>query len=236
MTRIALVTGANKGIGFAIAQQLADAGVDVVIGARDEAAGRAAAARVPRARFVQLDVSSADSVRAAAESLTALDVLVNNAGVSASGDGAGSTIADAALRQTFDVNFFGAVAVTQAMLPLLRRSPAGRIVMVSSSLARPALDTNLQLLGYRASKAAVNMFTVALARELAGTAIKVNAAAPGFTATDLNRHLAEAQPGWTPPPHTQTTEEAARVPVRLALLPDDGPTGGFFDRSGAVAW
>jgi NAD(P)-dependent dehydrogenase (short-subunit alcohol dehydrogenase family) len=236
MKRIAFVTGANKGIGFAIAQQLAEAGLEVVVGARDEAAGRAAAARIPGARVVALDVTSADSIRAAAGAFDALDVLVNNAGTSAPGDGSAATISDAALRRTFDVNFFGAVAVAQAVLPLLRRSPAGRIVNVSGSLGRAAMVTSLHLLAYRASKAALNMFTVALAQALADTRIKVNAAAPGYTLTDLNRALAAAQPSWTPPPQAQTVDDAARTPVRLALLPDDGPTGGFFDRNGPVAW
>jgi NAD(P)-dependent dehydrogenase (short-subunit alcohol dehydrogenase family) len=231
----ALVTGANKGIGLSIAQQLADAGLEVVVGARDEVAGRAAAARIPRARFVQLDVTSDTSIRAAVAALDRLDVLVNNAGIGDPQDGSAATVSLAVLRRTFDVNVFGAIAVTQAMLPLLRRSPAGRIVNVSSSLGRPALRSPLQLLGYRASKAALDMFTVTLAQALADTPIKVNAAGPGYTPTDLNRHLPAAQPGWTPPP-TQTPDDAARVPVRLALLPADGPTGAYFDRTGQVAW
>ena len=236
MKRIALVTGANKGIGFAIAQQLASAGLDVIIGARDQAAGQAAAAKIAGARAIQLDVTREASVRAAADALTALDVLVNNAGISDPGDGSAATVGQASLRATFDVNFFGAIAITQALLPALRRSSAGRIVNVSSSLGRPALDSSLHLLAYRASKAALNMFTVTLAKALADTAIKVNAAAPGYTVTDLNRGLGAAQPGWTPPPATQTVDEAARVPVQLALLPDDGPSGGFFDKTGRVAW
>lgn len=236
MKRTALVTGANKGIGFAIARQLAEAGLEVVIGARDAAAGRAAAERVPGARFLQLDVTSDASIRAATAELAALDVLVNNAGIDDPGDGSAATVAVTAVRRTFDVNFFGAIAVTQALLPQLRRSSAGRIVNVSSSLGRPSLQTALHLLAYRASKAALDMFTVALAQALAETPIKVNAAAPGYTPTDLNRHLAAAQPGWKPPPATQTTEDAARVPVRLALLPDDGPSGAFFDRTGQVPW
>jgi len=233
MKRIALVTGANKGIGFAIAQQLADSGLDVIVGARDEAHGRAAAARISGARFVRIDVTSAESIRAAVSALDALDVLVNNAGIADPHDGSATTAPLDVVRRTFDVNFFGAVEVTQAMLPLLKRSSAGRIVNMSSSLGSLSLERKLQALAYRSSKAALNMFTVTLAQALADTRIKVNSAAPGYTLTDLNRHL--LQPGWTPPPG-QTVEEAARVPVRLALLADDGPTGGFFDRDGAITW
>jgi len=219
--------------GFAIAQQLAEAGLEVIVGARDETAGRAAAARIPGARFLQLDVTSDDGIRAAVDALDALDVLVNNAGIADPGDGGAATVTLAVLRRTFEVNFFGAFALTQAMLPLLRRSPAGRVVNVSSSLGSLSLERKLQSFAYRASKAALNMLTVTLAQALAGTPIKVNSAAPGYTITDLNRHL--LQPGWTPPPG-QTVEEAARTPVRLALLPDDGPTGGFFDKNGSVPW
>ncbi|APR76667.1 short chain oxidoreductase [Minicystis rosea] len=230
------MTGANKGIGFAIAQQLAEAGLEVILGARDESAGRAAAARIPGARHLQLDVTADDSVRAAARALDALDVLVNNAGIGDPDDGSAATATLSALHRTFDVNFFGAVAITQTLLPLLRRSSAGRIVNVSSSLGRPEMQTPLHSLAYRASKAALNMFTVTLAQALADTSIKVNAAEPGYTLTDLNRHLAAAQPGWTPPPHVQTVDDAARTPVRLALLADDGPTGGLFDKTGRVPW
>jgi NAD(P)-dependent dehydrogenase (short-subunit alcohol dehydrogenase family) len=235
MKRIALVTGANKGIGLAIAAGLAAAGLEVIVGARDAAAGRAAAAGIPGARALELDVTSDASVRAAASALDALDVLVNNAGISDPADGDAATAPLDAIRRTLEVNFFGAIAVTHALLPLLRRSPAGRIVNVSSSLARPTLPTKLPSVAYRTSKAALNMFTVTLAQALEATPIKVNAVAPGYTVTDLNRHLAAAIPGWTPPPG-QTVEEAARTPVRLALLPDDGPTGGFFDKTGPIPW
>lgn len=236
MKRIALVTGANKGIGFAIARQLAEAGLEVIVGARDEAAGRAAAAQIPSARFLRIDVADGDSLGAAARALDALDVLVNNAGISDPDDGGAATTALPALRRTFDVNFFGAVAITQALLPHLRRSSAGRIVNVSSSLGRPGSPATLPSFAYRASKAALNMFTVTLAQALADTAIKVNAAEPGYTPTDLNRHLAAVHPGWTPPPHTQSVDDAARTPVRLALLADDGPTGALFDKTGQIRW
>src|ERR1044072_6701125 len=134
MNGTALVTGANKGIGFAIARQLGEAGLPVPVGAGDEAAGQAAASRIPRARFLQLDVTSPESIRRAAASLEALDVLVNNAGIAGHDDAGPAPASPAVLRRTFDVNFFGAVEVTQAVLPLLRQSRAGRIVNVSSSL------------------------------------------------------------------------------------------------------
>jgi NAD(P)-dependent dehydrogenase (short-subunit alcohol dehydrogenase family) len=168
--------------------------------------------------------------------LDALGVLVNNAGISDADDGSAATTGLPALRRSFEANFFGAVAVTQALLPLLRRSSAGRIVNVSSSLGRPRLQATLPSFAYRASKAALNMFTVTLAQALADTSIKVNAAEPGYTPTDLNHHLAATHPGWKPPPTTQTPDDAARTPVRLALLPDDGPTGGLFDKTGVVPW
>src|SRR4051794_14432812 len=121
MKRIALVTGANKGIGFAIARQLGEAGLEVVVGARDEAGGRAAAGRIPGARFLRLDVTNADDVRAVAGALDALDVLVNNAGMCDHQDGSADAAPLSALRNTFEVNFFGAIAITQALVPLLRR-------------------------------------------------------------------------------------------------------------------
>lgn len=238
-TRVALVTGGNKGIGFEIAREVGKAGAIVLLGARDAALGETAAATLKSegidARAVVLDVCKQPTIEAAAAAIESefgrLDILVNNAGIADRADGPPSGAALAAVRRTFETNFFGALAVTQAMLPLLRKSASGRIVNVSSGLGSltrngdPATQPSVNIMGYNASKAALNMMTVQLAAELRGTAIKVNAVAPGFTATDLN--------GGT---GTQTVAQGAAAAIRLALLPEDGPTGGFFSAAGAVPW
>ena len=161
-----------------------------------------------------------------------LDVLVNNAGIADRGDGPPSRADLDAVRRTLLTNFVGPAAVAQAMLPLLRRSPAGRIVNVSSELGSLALNADpgwehawAKFLGYNSSKAALNMLTVQLAFELRDTPIKVISADPGYTATDLNDHRG-----------TQTVEQGAAEAVRLALLPADGPTGGYFSSAGSVPW
>ena len=241
-SRVALVTGANKGIGFEVARQPGEAGCTVVIGTRNPELGRTAAAKLLEqrvdARFVALDVDQERTVETAAAILASdfgcLDILVNNAGIIAvrDGDGPPSTAKAAAVERTLHTNFLGALIVTQAMLPLLRKSPAGRIVNVSSGLGSLEYNgdpnwefANTKHLGYSASKAALNMLTVQLAFELRDTGIKVNSADPGFTATDLNQHR-----GY------QTVEQGAREAVRLALLSADGPTGGFFSSTGRDPW
>lgn len=238
--RIALVTGANKGIGFEIARQLAGRGDTVVLGARNEERGREAEAKLKAenfdAHFVHLDVEDAASHQRAAkfvaERFGRLDVLVNNAGVALDGSFKASDVPQDLLRKTFDTNFFGVIAVTQAFLPLLRKSAAGRIVNVSSGLGSltqhgdPSWEFyEVKLLAYNSSKTALNAFTVTLAHELKGTKIKVNSADPGFTATDLNGNS-----GY------KTVEQGASVIIELATLPDDGATGGYFDDKGAVPW
>jgi NAD(P)-dependent dehydrogenase (short-subunit alcohol dehydrogenase family) len=238
--RVALVTGANKGIGLEIARQLGRTGIGIVVGARDAGRGKAAAAMLRNegldARFVQLDVTDAASIRRAAATIAAaygrLDILVNNAGINAEGDGPPGTACIDAARRLFDTNFFGPLAVTQAMLALLRAAPAGRIVNLSSSLGSLALNGDpaspyyaARLIGYNASKAALNMLTVQLAQELRDTSIVVNAACPGYVSTDLNGHT-----GYL------TTPEAAAVPVRLALLRDTASTGRFMSSEGDVPW
>jgi len=238
--QIALVTGANKGIGFEVTRRLGMAGMTVLLGARNAALGEAAAARLRGedldVRFVELDVVRLATIDAAASKIAAdfqrLDVLVNNAGINDPADGSPGSADLAAVRRVIETNFLGAVAVTQAMLPLLRKAPAGRIVNVSSGLGSLTWNADpnweyapVKLLGYNASKAAMNMLTVQLAYELRGTAIKVNSADPGYTATDLNGHRGH-----------QTVEQGAAETVRLALLPPDGPTGGFFDASGPDPW
>ena len=244
---IALVTGANKGIGLAIAKELAGHGFIVLVGSRDLARGEKAAATIDGvAHAIALDVTAEASIAAAAARIRAefgrLDVLVNNAAISHAGEpgrpleemvrtGLASVVSLTEVRTVFETNVFGVLAVSQAMLPLLREAPDARIVNVSSgvgSLTRvsdPANTYRAKYGLYSFSKTALNGVTVALAAELDKTNIKVNAACPGFTATDLNNFAG-----------TQSVEEAAKEPVRLALLGADGPTGGYFAASGPLPW
>jgi NAD(P)-dependent dehydrogenase (short-subunit alcohol dehydrogenase family) len=238
--RIALITGANKGIGLEVARCLGKAGLIVLMAARNPRLGQAAMATLKAegldARFVELDVVREATIAAAAAMIAGefdrLDVLVNNAGINDPADGSPGAADLGAVRRVMETNFIGTVAVTQAMLPLLRKSTAARIVNVSSGLGslKWNADPNweyapVKLLGYNASKAAMNMLTVQLAYELRGTTIKVNAANPGYTATDLNGNRG-----------TQTVAQGAAETVRLALLPADGPTGGFFETAGPDPW
>lgn len=236
---VALITGANKGIGFEVARQLGELGFNIVIGSRDPQRGQDAAAKLKsqgiESTMVKLDVTSradADSAAAAIkEQFGRLDVLVYNAAVVL--DNAGVIDADLEkFRHTFETNVFGVVTVTQAMLPLPRQSTAGRIVNVSSGLASLTQNADPQspfaqvkLAAYNASKAALNMLTVILAYELRDTPIKVNSADPGYTATDLNNHRG-----------TQTVAEGSEAIIRLATLDEKGPTGQFHDRAGRLPW
>jgi len=231
-TTIALVTGANKGIGFETARQLGARGVTVLAGARDEARGIAAERALREglgdgveARFVPLDVTDATSVREAAEWIEKeygrLDILVNNAGI-AGGGGPPSETDLEAMREVFQTNVFGVIMVTNAMLLLLRRAPAARIVNVSSEVGSIAAMTDpasplAQMpagLAYPSSKTALNMITALYAKELRDTPIKVNAANPGYTATDLNGNSG-----------FRSAAEGAEVSVQLATLDAAGPSG-----------
>jgi NAD(P)-dependent dehydrogenase (short-subunit alcohol dehydrogenase family) len=231
------VTGANKGIGKHIARQLAAAGLTVYVGSRDAARGRAAAAEIGAgARLLELDVSDAASIAAAASQVAELDILVNNAGIGDDPRPAPESDVDG-FRRIYETNVFGVVAVTNAFLPALRRSPHPRIVNISSgtgSLGRSTSPDQQFAFGtggaaaYRSSKTALNALTVFYAQALAGDGFKVNVLAPGLRATDLNS-LAAASGG--------DPAEAAAGAVRLALLPDDGPTGEFFSWDGTtVPW
>ncbi len=231
-----LITGANKGLGFEAARRLIAAGHTVYIGSRDAERGRRAADELG-ARLVLLDVTDDESVAAAAKTVEGqrgLDVLINNAGIEGRTPGGGITSAadtTADLMQAlFETNTFGVVRVTQAFLPLLQRSPAPVVVNVSSGLASLAHVTTPGTptyaypgVAYPASKAAVNMVTVQYAKAFPN--FRVNAVEPGYTATDLNHHTG-----------IQTVQQGAEVIVRMAQVEPDGPTGGFFDAHGPIAW
>jgi NAD(P)-dependent dehydrogenase (short-subunit alcohol dehydrogenase family) len=237
--RVALITGANQGIGFEIARQLGKQGILVIASARDKQKGLAATERLQReglqAHSLVLDVTVQSTIDAAVAEVDRkfgkLDILVNNAGIVAERTAPSESRMEN-FRKTFEINLFGLVAVTQAFLPLLRKAPAGRIVNMSSALGsltsvpdpRQTRYGNVYL-AYGASKAAVNSVTISFASELRDTAIKVNAAAPGLTATAMNNFV-----------ESQTVDQGAIAAVRLATLPADGPTGGFFDKNGTLPW
>ncbi len=235
-SKVTLITGANKGIGFEVARQLASKGFTILLGARDPQRGEEAAAKIPGATYLPLDITSAESVAAAANEIEQkyghLDVLVNNAGIVDYTDGLPGKADLAAVRRTFETNFFGPLTVSQALLPLLRKAPAPRIVNVSSTLGSLALQadpnnpySDYRFIGYSGSKAALNMLTADLAAELKDVPAKVNSACPGYVATDINNHSGP-----------RTVEQGAAIIVHLATLGEDGPTGGFYDDNGSIAW
>lgn len=237
--RIALITGANKGLGFEIARQLGSQGSHIIVGARDAQRGAQAVARLQQegvsAELAVLDVAKPGdlgAIRGICDRHGRLDILINNAGVMVEHGRKASVVPLDLVRATFETNFFGLVALTQALLPCLRKSAAGRIVNHSSILGSLTINadpnsgiSDYQLLGYNASKAAVNMFTVQLAAELAGTAIKVNAAHPGWVKTDMGSDAAPME-----------IVDGAKTAVALALLGADGPTGGFFHLGKPLPW
>lgn len=237
--KIALITGANKGIGLEIARQLGTQGITVLLGVRDEKRGHEAAERLQAehidAHVVQLDVTNQNTIDTAASYIDSefgkLDILVNNAGIAI--DSVPPSQLDIEdLRRTYDTNVFGVFAVTKAMLPLLRKSDAGRIVNMSSGLGSLTQNSDpnyeyaqIKILAYNSSKTALNAMTIQFAHELKDTPIKVNSADPGYVATDINDHRG-----------TRTVQQGATAAVRLATLPADGPTGGYFDENGIVPW
>lgn len=231
--KTALITGANKGIGREIARQLGHKGYSIWLGCRDAERGEQAAADLRRegleASALALDVTNDASVKAAAVTYgktgDTLDVLVNNAGVATGGYTAPTEASLDDMHAVYEVNVFGPVRVTQAFVPFLRKAGQGRIVMMSSSLGSIAEQLDMtsgtygvNLLGYNSSKSALNMITVSFAKELASFGIKVNAANPGYVATDLNNNQ-----GY------RSVEQGAAVAVRLATLGPMGPTAGFFN-------
>jgi NAD(P)-dependent dehydrogenase (short-subunit alcohol dehydrogenase family) len=240
--KVALISGANKGIGFETARQLGKQGITVILGARDLAKGEAAAAELKKEGVdvvpVKFDVADAADIKATAARIEKefgkLDILINNAGVMLEpiGGNNSSTVSDETLRKTFDTNFFSVVAVTKALLPLLKKSDAGRIVNVSSILGSLTLHATegspiyeAKALAYDASKAAQNAFTIHLAHELKGTKIKVNSAHPGWVKTDLGTDAAPME-----------IVDGAKTEVELATLGPDGPTGGFFHMGETISW
>src|SRR5271170_7381951 len=240
--KIALITGGNKGIGFETARQLGKLGITVLIGARDLAKGEAAAAELKKdgvdARAVKLDVDNSADYAAVAKLIEkdygVLDILVNNAGIMIDGRKGNETskTSQDLLRKTFDTNFFAVVGLTQALLPLLRKSLGGRIVNLSSILGSNTLHAtpgspiyDAKTFAYDASKAALNSFTIHLAHELQGTKIKVNSAHPGWVKTDMGGEGAMMEIG-----------DGAKTSVQLATLGENGPTGGYFHMGESLPW
>jgi NAD(P)-dependent dehydrogenase (short-subunit alcohol dehydrogenase family) len=239
---VALITGANKGIGLETARQLGKLGITVLVGARDLAKGEAAVAELKKdgvtAQAIKIDVNDpADYAKVAAaieKEFGVLDILINNAGLLIDGRKGNetSTTSPEVLRQTFDTNFFSVVALTQTLLPLLRKSKAGRIVNLSSILASLTLHAtkgspiyDAKTFAYDASKAALNSFTIHLAHELAGTKIKVNSAHPGWVKTDMGGEGAVME-----------IVDGAKTSVQLATIGEDGPTGGYFHLGESLPW
>ena len=242
---VALVTGANRGLGLATARRLGRHCGTVIVTARDASSGAEAAERLARegvhATSLPMDVTDLASVRAAADRVAAehgvLDVLVNNAGIlpEATHTGAAEVVDREMFERTFATNLLGPVTVLEAFLPLLRRSRAGRVVNVSSTMgsltdqADPASPYHSTVVpAYQASKAALNSLTIALAKQLAGTPVKVTSVCPGWVQTDLAPGNREHAP--------LTADEAAEVVHRAATLPQDAPSGRFVDRDGVVPW
>lgn len=244
---VAFVTGANRGIGFQTALSLAEKGVHVIIGARDDQQGQAAAKKLKdknlSADYIVFNVDNTKDHDSAAnyfaETFGRLDILVNNAGVlldPTTGVGGPanntSTISNDVLQKTFNTNFFSIVSLTQKLLPLIRKSTAGRIVNLSSILGSLGLHTDnaspiydSKLFAYNASKTALNAFTVHLAHELKDTNIKVNSAHPGWVKTDMGGAAAPME-----------ITDGAKTSVHLATLAANGPTGGFFHAGEPLPW
>lgn len=241
--RIAFITGANRGIGFETAKRLGEQGIKVVIGARDNAKGEQAVAQLKAlgvdAEYQHYDAENANSAQAVAASLEArfgkLDILINNAGILKEdliGNNNSTTIDQETLKTTFEANFFAVVALTQALLPLLHRSPAGRIVNLSSILGSQTLHSTpnspieaAKGLAYNASKTALNSFTIHLAHALKDSHIKVNSAHPGWVKTELGGEHAPME-----------ISDSWKTSVRLATLDENGPTGGYFHEDQVLPW
>ena len=246
--KVAFITGANRGLGLETARELGKSGIRVVIGSRDAKKGEAAAAKLRdegiAAESLGFDATKSQDHQKAydyfAKKYGQLDILVNNAGVlkesqiSASGSGPNpvSGVSPAILAETFETNFFAPVALTNKLLPLIRKAPAGRIVNVSSILSSLTLHSDpnspiypFKTFAYDASKAALNAFTIHLAYELRDSKVKVNSAHPGWVKTDMGG-----------PDATMEPSEGGKTSAQLATLADDGPTGGFFHLGQPLPW
>lgn len=241
--KVAFITGGNKGLGFETARQLGKLGIKIVIGSRDVANGKEAVEKLKAegvdAEAVRFDITKPADDKEVYDYLDKkygrLDILINNAGISKddfrSANKTSSTSA-ATLHETFDTNFFGAVQLTQTLLPLIKKAPAGRIVNLSSILGSLALHAdpkspiyNAKAFAYDASKAALNSFTIHLAHELRDTKIKVNSAHPGWVKTDMGGDAAPME-----------ITDGAKTSVQLATLPDDGPTGAYIHLDQTLPW
>ncbi|HEY8955015.1 SDR family NAD(P)-dependent oxidoreductase [Chitinophaga sp.] len=235
--RTVLITGANKGIGFETARQLALAGNFVYLGSRDLLSGQKAADKLKAAGSanvapIHIDVTDIESIRKAKDELNSLDLLINNAGISGEQAQHIAEYSMEAFRALFETNYFGAVQTTQVMLPLLRKSSAASIINVSSEIGSLTMQTSAErppnwsnFSSYGATKTALNGFTVMLANELRGEHITVNSVTPGYTATDLNQFKG-----------FKSVEEGARAIVQLAMLDDRTVTGRFFKDGGEIPW
>ncbi|WP_067889066.1 SDR family oxidoreductase [Nocardia vaccinii] len=236
---IALVTGANKGIGYEIAAGLGALGWRIGVGARDAQRRETAVEKLRAAGTdafgVPLDVTDDASVAAAAELIAeragGLDVLINNAAITGGMPQAPTVVNPATVRDVVDTNVIGVIRVTNAMLPMLRESASPRIVNMSSTVgsltlqSTPGAETGPISAAYSPSKSFLNAVTIQYVKELGDTNILINSGCPGFTATDLNGFRG-----------VRTPQQGAAIAIRLATLPDDGPTGGFFDDAGTVPW
>ncbi|OQP63747.1 neomenthol dehydrogenase [Niastella vici] len=232
-----LITGANQGLGFETAKQLAELGYYVYMGSRDSAKGIAAKQKLNESgfsnvEFIEIDVTDLNSIKSARQELEAksqrLDVLINNAGISGGLITQNMSTYDIEnLRKVFETNFYGAVQTTQQFIDLLKRSNEPRIVNVSSGLGSLgfSFSHDLAFYAYGCSKTALNAFTVSLAKELRDTNFKINSVEPGYTATNLNQYQG-----------TQTPEQAVGIIVKYATVSNDAPTGKFFWKEGEFAW